>query len=389
MRTRWSHHLCWALIVAASIASQAVQSCQAGASPQSLRSTRADSSALFHEELDHPLPATLVGSRNQDSIQLLIRDPGGAKDIVLPVSVDDGNGFDDSGIAGLSSGHTNFESDSTFDGGCDCSPPAWRPLDTLTLFGGLEGSKQPQDFGVNANFGSRWAANWGFPLIAEYGIGGQIGTSMNYTDNAVQVFERVGASTHRTQNFSTAGLFQRTETWRWGLAYDFLYEDYYDQFTMSQWRGRVGYATSYKDEFGVWFAIPQMQGHGHFLTIPVQLTPLEQGSLYWQHQFSAGPRVMTWAGAAQGHAQTNLALGDLSRTGPQFVFGAEIDMPLNDRFSIYGQANFIGPADTGTVDSFLGLTYYPGGQAFPAARNMFTPFQALANSTMFAADLRR
>lgn len=273
--------------------------------------------------------------------------------------------------------------------GSDCRGPQWRPLDTLSLFGGLEGSKQPQDIGVNANFGSRWAANWGFPLLAEYGIGGQIGTSINYTDNAVQVFERIGASTHRTQNFSTIGLFQRTETWRWGLAYDLLYESYYDQFLLGQWRGRVGYAISPSDEFGVWGAIPQQRSNGEFLTIPVRLSSLTQGSAYWQHQFSAGSRVMTWAGVAEGHGEVNVALGDFARTGPQFVFGAEIDVPLNDWFAIYGQANFVGPADTGTVDSFLGVTYYPGGGAFPVARNVFSPFQALANSTMFAVDLRR
>ena len=61
----------------------------------------------------------------------------------------------------------------------------------LSLFAGLEGSKQPQDFGVNANFGGRFQANLGLPLVEACGLGMQIGTSINYTDNAVQVFERV------------------------------------------------------------------------------------------------------------------------------------------------------------------------------------------------------
>lgn len=285
---------------------------------------------------------------------------------------------------------SDFASDESADSGfVPTAENEWRPLETLQLFGGLEGSKQPQDFGVNANFGTRWAANWGIPLLANYGIGAQIGTSLNETDNAVQVFERVGASANRTQSFSTVGIFQRTETWRWGIAYDLLYESYYDRFTLGQWRGRVGYATSERDEFGVWGAVAQQRSRGNFLTIPVELCPLTQGSCYWQHQFSAGTRAMCWAGASEGHAQANLALGDLPRTGPQFVFGAELDVPLNAYFAIYGQANFVGPADSGTVDSFLGLSFYPGGRAMPAARSTFAPFQALANSTMFAVDLRR
>lgn len=266
---------------------------------------------------------------------------------------------------------------------------AWAPFDTLSLFAGLEGSKQPQDFGVNANFGSRWAANWGFPLLAEAGLGAQFGTSINYTENAVQVFERIGATSSRTQNFTTIGLFQRTETWRWGLAYDVLYESYYDQFLLGQWRGRVGYGLTERNEIGVWGTVPQQRADGSFGTIPVRLSPLAQCNAYWQHTFDAGACLMGWVGASEGHSESNLALGDLPETGPQFVFGAEVDIPLNDQFAIFGQANFIAPADTGTVDSFLGICYYPGARAYPACRSRFNPFQALANSTMFAVDLAR
>ena len=274
-------------------------------------------------------------------------------------------------------------------GTSNCGSAGWKPLDTLSLFGGLEGSKQPQDFGVNANFGSRWAANWGFPLLAEYGIGVQMGTSINQTDNAVQVFERVGSSSTRTQSFSTVGIFQRYDRWRWAMGYDFLYESYFDQFFLGQWRGRGGYAVTDNDEVGIWCTIAQQHDSGKFLTIPVTLTPLTQGSIYWQHQWQAGTRTMAWMGVSEGHGQVNLALGDLKRTGSQFVFGAEIDVPLNRYLAIYGQANFISPVDSGTVDSYLGIAFYPGGHAFPVTRSPFAPLLALANSTMFATDLRR
>ncbi len=102
-----------------------------------------------------------------------------------------------------------------------------------------------------------------------------------------------------------------------------------------------------------------------------------------------GARTMFWMRVSEGHAQANLALGDLKKTGDQFIFGAEIDVPLNHYLAIYGQANFISPADSGTVDSYLGLAYYPGGHAFPAMRNPFTPLLSLANSTMFATNISR
>jgi hypothetical protein len=293
------------------------------------------------------------------------------------------------GVLGNTPNDATVSNCGLFGGSSSCCSAGWRPLDTLSLFGGLEGSKQPQDFGVNANFGSRWAANWGFPLLSEYGIGVQIGTSINQTDNAVQVFERVGASSTRTQNYSTVAIFQRYDNWRWGVGYDSLYESYYDQFFLGQFRGRGGYAVTNKDEVGVWCTIAQHHASGMFLTIPVTLTPLDQGSVYWQHQFEAGTRTMVWAGVAAGHGQVNLALGDLKKTGDVFVFGAEIDVPLNRYLAIYGQANFISPADSGTVDSYLGIAFYPGGHAFPVSRSPFAPLLALANSTMFATDLHR
>jgi hypothetical protein len=60
-------------------------------------------------------------------------------------------------------------------------------FDGLSLFGGLDGSKQPQDLGVNANMGGRVAFNWGIPIVKEWGLGVQVGAAYNFADNAVQV----------------------------------------------------------------------------------------------------------------------------------------------------------------------------------------------------------
>ena len=98
---------------------------------------------------------------------------------------------------------------------------------------------------------------------------------------------------------------------------------------------------------------------------------------------------MGWIGVCEGHAQANLALGDLKKTGDQFLFGAEVDVPLNRYLALYGQANFISPADSGTVDAFLGVAIYPGGRAFPSIRSPFAPFLSLANNTTFATNLSR
>ena len=101
-----------------------------------------------------------------------------------------------------------------------------------------------------------------------------------------------------------------------------------------------------------------------------------------------------WIGVAESHGERNLAfealLGDPRQraSGPRVVFGAEINVPLNDHFALFGQGNFITPAYTGTVDSYLGIAFYPGGGAQRARKNRFAAIMPVANSTNFSVDLR-
>ncbi len=262
-------------------------------------------------------------------------------------------------------------------------------FDNLSLFGGLDGSKQPQDFGINAHFGGRIHANWGIPLVRDLGIGLQLGAGYNFSDNAVQVVERVLGPTNRQQYFQTVGLFQSTEFVRWGVAYDFLNQSYYDQFNLGQWRGKLEVILTEKDDVGVWVAFEGQDDQGFFGGTEVTLRPISQGNIFWTHIWEHQARTTIWAGMSEGHSQANAALGDLPRTHDCFVFGSELHIPLNDRVALYGQANFIRPADTGTVDATLGLVYYPGTSAYRARQQRFAPLFAVGNNPTFAQDLFR
>lgn len=262
-------------------------------------------------------------------------------------------------------------------------------LENLSLFGGLEGSKQPQDFGVNANFGGRFHVNMGLPVLPQHGLGIQIGTALNYTDNAVQVFERVDGTTDRFQQFTTIGLFQRTACGlSWGLGYDFLFQDYYDDFSLGQARGDIGYRINRCHEIGAWFAFSGKDDSGFFATIPLSLDPITQGSLYWRVNWQNDAQTTVWLGVAEGHGEVNVALGDLEPVGERVVFGSDVFVPLSPKLALYGQANFLTPADSGTVDAFLGIAYFPGG-SHGARERQFAPRLSVANSTTFANDLSR
>ena len=262
--------------------------------------------------------------------------------------------------------------------------------DNLSVFVGLDGSKQPQDVGINAHFGGRAAINLGLPLNRDWGLGFQIGTAISATDAAVGVLEVVDGADSRTQFYSTVGLFQESESGHhWALAYDLLHQSYYDDNTLHQLRARVGTQISPCDRVGVaaMVAIGPKE-NAQVGGTQVRLSPIDQISAYWSHRWETNAVTECWFGFADGHGEVvHVFTGNpRRRTAP--LFGSSLNIPLNDRLSIYGQGNFILPPDSGTVDAYLGLVYNFGGGNRRSVRR-FAPPLDVAGSTSFAVDLAR
>ncbi len=274
---------------------------------------------------------------------------------------------------------------------CEAKPAdraGW--ADNLSLFLGLNGSKGPEDLGINANFGLRTDVNWGLPLWEEYGLGVQLGTSLNYSRTAVRVLRSIDGTSDRWENFSTGGLFQRAPCGlNWGLVYDYVDERYYDRLDLGQWRGQVGYNVTDNDEVGVWGA---WREHGDAAVVgdaAFSLEPILQGNLFWRHIWRNETVTRVWVGVAEEHGRFVYVAPGESPVHHPFVFGADVFVPLNDYLSLYGEANFITPNDTGTVTASFGFAFYPGGGAHAASRSRFAPYLPLANDTSFALDLRQ
>jgi hypothetical protein len=66
-----------------------------------------------------------------------------------------------------------------------------------------------------------------------------------------------------------------------------------------------------------------------------------------------------------------------------------LSVPLSDRFALTGATNLVTPAATGTVDAYMGVTFYPTPSVLRAARNRFAPLFCVANNPTMAIDLRR
>ncbi len=256
-----------------------------------------------------------------------------------------------------------------------------------TGFFGIDGSKQPQDLGVNAHLGGRVAIQYGRLLDEDFGFGLQVGTAIHGSANAVQVTERIQGTTDRFQSFSTLGFFQRLESgWSWAGGYDMLYQDYYDQSWLGQWRMQANRRVSEWDEFGIGMAIGLHDDQASFLNDAIQLKPLDYGRLSWRRYWKTQTYTSAWIGIAESHSETNVALGDFPAAGRQFLFGADLRAPLNGFMAIYGEANFLMPSNTGAVDAFLGIEFTSRRRRTVGASSPLLP---LAGNPSFIIDGRR
>jgi hypothetical protein len=265
-----------------------------------------------------------------------------------------------------------------------------RLFDTLSVFAGIDGSKTPQDLGINANFGGRVAVNWGLPLWRELGLGAQIGTAVNYARTAVSVLEEVGGPGDRTSVFTTVALFERLACGlKGGIGYDFLDEDYYNHIDVGQWRCVLGYDLGPRDELGVW-ATKGDRGHEAFFDhLDLHLRPVTEGNLYYRHTWPGGVRTGFWLGVAEEHGRFVLVFPGRPNIHHPVVFGADLHVPLSERLALFGEANFITPNDTGTVDATLGVAYFFGPHGGTASRPCFAPLLPVANNATFTLDLQQ
>ena len=263
--------------------------------------------------------------------------------------------------------------------------------DNLNVFIGLEGSKQPQDLGINANMGARLGVNLGFPILRDKNLGGQVGVAFNLSDAAVHVLDQVTDVSSRTQTFVTAGVFQKAPSKiRWAAGFDLQFADYYDTFTLAQFRGQVGKALNDRHEVGAWVTAGLMGADAEIADtgIAVRLDPIGQINGYSSHIWPSGGRTAIWAGMAAGHDNIVLTISEEPRSDWVFVYGAGLELPLSDRFAIAGAANFLTPTATGTVDAFLGVVWSPGGGMMKGGGGAFRPMMPVGNNPMMPVNMK-
>ena len=113
------------------------------------------------------------------------------------------------------------------------------------------------------------------------------------------------------------------------------------------------------------------------------------GAVFWRRQWEKGPETTLWLGVAEGMDRDNVALGDPSRLGERLLYGADVHVPLTDCVALFGEANFITPANGGTVDAYLGFAFYPGKKADGFRRQKYAPLIPVASNPTFVVNGNR
>lgn len=211
-------------------------------------------------------------------------------------------------------------------------------FENLEISAGVAGFKGPLDIGRNGNFGFQYGANLGLPLLPQWGIGWQIGVrgvSSNYEGDQTLGFH---VDDSREQLFSTIGIFHHAtdcNPWNWGVVFDQLHDEYWDEYDFGQVRGELGFVTRHCNEFGVMTALSTKTTEGTFGTfVNEEFEVQDQFAFYFRRYLCNDGEVRGWLGFT----------GD-----GDGILGGDFSIPISDRFAFETNFIYLIPDDDQTV----------------------------------------
>jgi hypothetical protein len=271
-------------------------------------------------------------------------------------------------------------------------------------FGGFESWRGVADDNGPNNNGFLTGLNVGVPIrgLDKYGIGLQGGFSSGF-------YDLMGRSTNgndeanqtQQQHYVTYGLFRRADCDRpfsFGVVHDWSINNNFGTLsqepTLSQFRAQVAYATSAKNEFGIWAA-----WHDRAYTADIagarQLNyrSVNQTNFFWHRKWCyGGADSWMWL----GFPNRSRIDGNLGGTLGEIIAGGMMNVPVNDRISMYTNLQYMKPSARGGVpgareDFFslgVGLAFYPGctARTRTVAGRSWMPMMPVANNGTFMVD---
>lgn len=265
-----------------------------------------------------------------------------------------------------------------------CLPFALPAVDNFTIFGGPEAFKGPADFGRNGNFGLSIGANIAGPLRRCQNIGYQLGfryVGSNFNGN--QTGPLYDDDT-RSQTFVTAGIFRRASSccpWQWGVAYDYLRDEYHYEASLSQVRIELSRMGCFGNELGVLVMQNAKEELGLVSTAAgtsptlIDLEAQTQYLFFIRRRFDNCGEGRLWGGVS-GHGDG--------------IVGGDLRMALTGSFAVTADFNYLFSKEDNIIaqqeDSYgigINLVWHPRCSAREAGSNPFRQLFNVASNTTF------
>jgi hypothetical protein len=273
---------------------------------------------------------------------------------------------------------------------CDgCDDSGWEVFDGhcgpllrgLSVFTGADSFKGPLDRGTNGNFGLNEGINVARPLGDPWGCGYQIGANFVQSDFSgaptLTIDDHSIRAPFRRQYFATAAIFNRALCggFQWGVAYDFLQDNFYQTTNLQQIRSESSYVID--DTYTIGYS--GAYGVGTDRVIDGKLDPTDQFVLFIRRNFENGGEGRIWGGATGN--------GD-------GLLGADIWIPMGRGFALENRINYLIPKQgTGDVAQtreswgfVIQLVWYPGQCAVAQQRNPYRAMFNVADNSLFMVD---
>jgi hypothetical protein len=286
----------------------------------------------------------------------------------------------------------------------------------IELFSGVECWRNITTGDLQNNAGPVMGGNIGIPIpeLRDYGFGAQLGARYSAADldgretfDGNQIYDSNEAE---QQVFITAGIFRRAydsdsilSRFSMGIAHDWMITSAYGDFAQSpylgQWRGQVGFALNTYNEVGVGGSLrdrtaDKFDANG----VAVDYRAINQVSLFWHHTFCSGANSWLSFGIPE---RTTFPNADGSSNGSlgEFTLGANLLVPIAQRWALYADAMYMRPSATASAVAAIedeysigfGVVFYPGGNSRTrnVAGNCWMPYLPVANNGTFLVDSNR
>jgi hypothetical protein len=232
--------------------------------------------------------------------------------------------------------------------------------------------------------GGMLSINAGAPLTPDGELGFQVGGTYIEADEGAQGFFTIGVF-HRCDPGACWGI-------NWGLVYDVAYDDFID-YAIGQIRFKAGVSVTSRDEVGGWLSIGTnvetvfLKGTDIIVLDPTltindnlieaRVRPECDGYFFWRHTCTSG-------------AEGTVFLGGRENLGGAFIIGYTASVPFSDCCAVLSGGHWSHDSDDrGSFDVYLGLGYFPGGNARSTGScgNRYLPYQDAANNNVMPMSI--